>query len=75
MHGKVAHIGLFSAVKSLSDVYVSGQEPIDLTNLNNLVAYYKFDEGNGTIGFDGGSRNNNATLVNTPTWSSQVPIV
>jgi len=75
LHGKVAHIGLFSAVKSLSDVYVSGQEPIDLTNLNNLVAYYKFDEGNGTIGFDGGSRNNNATLVNTPTWSSQVPIV
>jgi len=75
LHGKVAHIGLFTSVKSLSDVYVSGQEPIDLTNSDNLVAYYKFDEGNGTIGFDGSRSNNNATLVNTPTWSSQVPIV
>ena len=75
LNGKVAHIGLFTAVKVISDVYISGQEPIDLTNLDNLVAYYKLDEGNGTIGFDGSSRNNNANLVNTPTWSSEVPKV
>ena len=75
LHGKVAHIGLFSAVKAIGDVFVAGREPVDLTNLSNLVAYYKFDEGSGTVAFDGSSRNNNATLVNTPTWSSQVPIV
>jgi hypothetical protein len=75
LNGKVAHIGLFTTVKAISEVWIAGREPIDLTNLSNLAAYYKLDEGSGTIGFDGGSRNNNANLVNTPTWSSQVPIV
>ena len=75
LNGKVAHIGLFTTVKAIGEVFIAGREPLDLTNLSNLAAYYKLDEGSGTVAFDGSSRNNNATLVNTPTWSSQVPIV
>jgi len=73
LHGKVAHLGVFSRVVDLSTVYVADREPIDLTAQQYLVAYYKLDAGNGVVAFDGSSNDNNGTLENTPTWSTDVP--
>jgi len=73
LHGKVAHLGLFSREMTIADVYVAGQEPKDLTNVEYLEAYYKLDAGSGVVAFDGSGNDNNGTLENTPTWSSDVP--
>jgi len=34
----------------------------------NLVGYWAFDEGSGTVAVDGSGNGNNGTLVNGPTW-------
>ena len=73
LHGKVAQLGLFNAVVGISDVYVANSEPIDLTSNRFLVAYYKLDEGSGTTAIDSSGNNNNGTLNNNATYSTDVP--
>jgi hypothetical protein len=73
LHGKVAHLGLFTREMTIADVYVADREPIDLTGKQYLVAYYKLDAGSGAVAFDGSGNDNNGTLENTPTWSTDVP--
>jgi len=34
----------------------------------NLVGYWSFDDGSGTVAIDGSGNGNNGTLVNGPTW-------
>jgi len=38
-----------------------------------LVGHWKLDEGSGTTASDSSGNNNHGTLVNSPTWSSDVP--
>ena len=73
LHGKVAHLGVFDRVVDISTVFVADREPVDLTAMEYLVAYYKLDAGSGTVAFDASGNSNNGTLENTPTWSSSVP--
>lgn len=40
---------------------------------DNLIAYYKLDEGSGTTAVDQSSSDNNGTFVNNPTYSSVTP--
>ena len=57
-------------------MYNSGT-PIDLTsnsgnydNSNDLIGYWKFDEGTGTSIADSSSNSNAATLNNSPSWDN-----
>ena len=73
LHGKVANIGIFNRVVDISTVVVADREPLDLTGQEYLVSYYKLDEGSGVVAFDASINNNNGTLENTPTWTTDVP--
>ena len=73
LHGKVAHLGVFTREMAIGDVYVADREPIDLTAKQYLAAYYKLDAGNGVVAFDASGSGNNGTLENTPTWTTDVP--
>ena len=73
LHGKVAQLGLFNAVVGISDVYVANSEPIDLTSNRFLVAYYKLDEGSGTVAIDSSGNEKNGSLFNNATYSTDVP--
>lgn len=72
-HGKISQLGLFTSVKSISDVYVANHEPLDLTGQSGLTAYYKLDEGSGTVAIDSSRNNNNGVLTNNATYSTDVP--
>ena len=75
-NGKIAQLGLFTRVLSdgeISDIYEADREPLDLTGVNGLVAYYKLDEGSGTVALDSSRNNNNGTLINNATYSTDVP--
>ena len=37
---------------------------------NGLVLWTKMDEGQGSTAFDTSGKNNNGTLVNSPTWTT-----
>ena len=51
------------------NVTLSVQPQANITNINEgLVAYWKFDEGNGTTSYDSSGNGNNGTLMNGPTW-------
>lgn len=66
-----AATGTFSGsltVGTALDTVVSNSFPSDV----NLVGYWAFDEGTGSIAYDNSGNSNNATLVNTPTWITGV---
>tara|TARA_R100000388_G_C7241036_1_gene161397 strand:+ start:1001 stop:1714 length:714 start_codon:yes stop_codon:yes gene_type:complete len=75
-HGKIAQLGLFKEVLTdiqVDDIYKTNQEPFDLTGMDNLVAYYKLDEGSGTVALDSSSGVDNGNLINNATYSTSVP--
>lgn len=74
LNGKVAQLGLFSRViDDVSEVYVADREPLDISTVTGCVAYYKFDEGSGTVALDSSKNSNNGSLVNDATYSTEVP--
>ncbi|QDP49667.1 MAG: putative concanavalin A-like lectin/glucanases superfamily protein [Prokaryotic dsDNA virus sp.] len=74
LNGKVAQLGLFTRViTDVSEVYVANREPLEISNVAGCVAYYKFDEGSGTVALDSSKNSNNGTLVNGATYSTEVP--
>ena len=81
--GNIDDVGLWNIALSapaVSSIYNSGV-PADLTSnyLNydkssNLIGYWKFQEGSGTsVVNTANSGTNDGTLVNSPTWSTDVP--
>lgn len=42
--------------------------PIHIKLVDDLVGYWKFEEGTGTIAYDSSGYGNNGTLMNGPTW-------
>ena len=75
-HGKIAQLGLFKEVlidSQVANIYKTNQEPFDLTGMEHLVAYYKLDEGSGTVALDSSGIENNGTLNNNATYSTDVP--
>ena len=74
-HGKIAQLGLFNRVLTDSEIgkiYVANREPLDLLGVSGLVAYYKLDEGSGTIALDE-LRQANGSLFNNAIYSTEVP--
>ena len=52
---------------------MANHEPIDVTGQTGLLGYWKFDDGVGETAVDSSGKEYNGTLVNTPTWSTDVP--
>lgn len=74
-HGKIAQLGLFNRVLTdteIGKIYVANREPLDLLGVSGLVAYYKLDEGSGTIALDE-LRQANGSLFNNAIYSTEVP--
>ena len=69
----ISNFAIFNSVKNVSDLYVDGQTPIDVSSFSGLIAYYKFDEGSGETALDSSGKNRTANLINTPAWSTIVP--
>ncbi len=69
--GKIDDVRVYDLVLSPEEVdrLYRGVEISD----DGLVGHWKFDEGSGSNAFDSSGNNNDGTLVNDPTWSSDVP--
>ena len=77
--GNIDDVAVFDAQlddDAVAAMYNSGT-PIDLTsnsgnydNSNDLIGYWKFDEGTGTSIADSSSNSNAATLNNSPSWDN-----
>jgi len=71
--GSVTNFAVFSDDKTanVSSHYNEGI-PKDLTDESDLVGYWKFDEGSGTVVTDSSVNGNDGT-INGATWSTDVP--
>ena len=56
----------------VTDIYNDGV-PTDLSGESGLVAYWRFETGSGTSCADSSDNSNTGTLVNSPTWDTDVP--
>ena len=63
--------------KALSDAEMvalyGGGDPTtagDASEISDLVGYWKFEEGTGSTAADSSDEGNDATLNNSPTWTS-----
>jgi len=81
--GNVDEVAIWDTNLSSADItaiYNSGV-PNDLTSsasydtdrTGNLVGYWRFEEGTGTSVADSSDNSNTGTLVNSPTWDTDVP--
>ena len=72
-NGNLCQAALFTRVVPIGELFLGRSEPINLTASPNLKAYYEFNLGAGSSAVDSSGTNNTGTLINTPTWSSDVP--
>ncbi len=72
-NGNVAQLGIFTEVIPIAQLFKTLVQPFDLIGMANLIGYWKFDEGSGTTALDSSMTGNNGELINTPTWSTDVP--
>jgi len=73
IEGYLDEMSVFDSALSasqISDIYNSGA-PGDLSSLSPL-GWWRFEEGSGTTATDSGSGGNDGTLVNSPTYSTDV---
>ena len=71
--GNITEVAIFTRSVPISELFTADRQPIDLTGSDDLVGYYKCDEGSGVVAADSSGNNNNGDLINTPTWSTDVP--
>ena len=81
--GIVDEVAIWDTNLSSDDITAiwNGGVPNDLTDsgsyntdrTGNLVGYWRFEEGTGTDVADSSGNGNNGTLINTPTWDTDVP--
>ena len=72
--GLVDEVSTYDKILTQAEItalYNSGT-PTDLTSLSP-IAWYRFEEGSGTTAKDSGSGGNDGTLINGPTYSTDVP--
>ena len=75
VQGIMDEVATFSKVLSsgdVSDIYNSGT-PTDISEMDGLTGYWRFEEGSGTEVADSSTNSNAGTLTNSPTWSTDVP--
>lgn len=68
-NGKMDELRLWNVLRTPTEILANMLSSVP-TNSTGLVAYYKFDEGNGTTTADASGNGNNGTLVNSPTWQT-----
>tara|TARA_R100001443_G_scaffold24251_4_gene36536 strand:+ start:5639 stop:6373 length:735 start_codon:yes stop_codon:yes gene_type:complete len=80
--GYISNVAVFNRTITATDVlYIQNRSatddakfyPMDISNMANLVGYYRFEAGSGTTAFDSSGNGKNGTLVNTPTWNNTTP--
>ena len=75
-NGKLDEVAVFNVELSASDVSTiyNGGTPNNLNDLSTPpLSWWRFEEGSGTTAADSGTGGNNGTLVNGPTFSTDVP--
>ena len=72
-NGNITEVAVFTRVVPIGELWIAKRQPINLTGSTGLVGYWKFDEGSGTTAGDSSGKGNAGELVNTPTWSTDVP--
>ena len=65
----------FSFFSEVVDINVvrSRSTPINLTGAANLIGYWRFNEGTGSVAADSSGNENTGTLFNSPTWTTDTP--
>ena len=72
-NGNITEVAVFNRVVPIGELWIAKREPINLTGSTGLVGYWKFEEGSGTTAGDSSGKGNTGELVNTPTWSTDIP--
>jgi len=72
MNGRLDEVRLWDVALSQTDINNWMCIPIDLThpNYNNLMGYWRLNEGTGTISSDMSVNGNNGTLIGGTTWQT-----
>jgi hypothetical protein len=70
--GNISHIHMWDGLLTLSEIQQYMNCP-PTGNEAGLVGYWNFEEGSGTIANDLSTNSNNGTLINSPSWSTDVP--
>jgi len=76
-NGKLDEIRIWNVALSSGEIYSRMYQISKSTDskYSNLVAYYMFDEGSGTVALDSSSKNNVGSLNNNPVYRTDVPPV
>jgi len=69
--GHIDQFSMFTSVVSPSTLYNGGTVP-DLTGTSNMIGWWQMEEGSGTTVADSSGTGNTATLVNGPTFSTDI---
>jgi hypothetical protein len=69
----ICEVSVFTTVVPIANIFQANQQPINVTGMSGLIAYWRFDDGTGETAIDSSGKEKTGTLVNTPTWSTDVP--
>jgi len=73
MQGNIDEASIFHSEISVGDVWDGSGKPTNLSLLSvPPLDWYRFEEGSGTTAIDSGSGANDGTLINGPTYSTNV---
>jgi len=72
-NGNVAEVAVFSRVMPIGQLFVANVQPLILTGMTGLIGYWELDDGSGVRAADSSGKGFSGSLVNTPTWSTDVP--
>ena len=73
INATMCEVAVFTRVVPINNLFVAGHEPVNLTGSDGLIGYWRFDSGSGTVAIDSSGKGFNGTLINTPTWTTDVP--
>lgn len=70
--GKIDEVRVWNVTRSQAEIQATMKSQLK-GNEPGLMAYWKFDEGNGTTAADSSGNGNTGTLVNGVTWTTDTP--
>ncbi|QDP51509.1 MAG: putative concanavalin A-like lectin/glucanases superfamily protein [Prokaryotic dsDNA virus sp.] len=73
INATLADVAIFTRVVPITELIASNHEPLNLTGSAGLIGYWRFDSGSGETAIDSSGKGFNGTLVNNPTWTTDVP--
>ena len=68
-NGQMDEVRIWNMARSQAEIQANMNHPLAGTE-SNLVAYYRFDEGAGTVAYDTTTHHFDGTLVNGPAWTN-----